>query len=55
MGRELRARTNMVTLVLISGSLVTKVNRFSSPAMLRKCFMYLTLQRTTSLWFFPKK
>jgi hypothetical protein len=40
----------MVMLVLISGSLVRKTNGLSSPTMLSKCSMYLTLQRRTDLW-----
>jgi hypothetical protein len=55
MGRELRARANMVVRVLISGSLVTKTNRLSSPTMLSKCSMYMTLQRRTGLWLCLEK
>jgi hypothetical protein len=35
--------------------LVTKTNRLSSPTMLSKCSMYLTLQRRTGLWLCLKK
>jgi hypothetical protein len=42
-------------LVLISRSLVTKTNRLSSPTMLSKRSMYLTLQRRTGLWLCLEK
>jgi hypothetical protein len=49
------SRTNMVMLVLISGFFVTKTNCMTSPTMLSKCSMYLTLQRRTSLWLCLEK
>jgi hypothetical protein len=45
----------MVMLVFSSGSLVIKTNRLSSPTMLSKCSMYLTLQRRTGMWFCLEK
>jgi hypothetical protein len=42
-------------LVLISGSLVKKMNSLPSPMMLSKCSMYLTLQKTIGLWSFLEK
>jgi hypothetical protein len=54
-GKRAMRRTNMVMLVLVSGSLVTKTNRLSSPTMLSKCSMYLTLQRRTGLCLCLKK
>jgi hypothetical protein len=45
----------MVKLVLIFGSLFTKMNRLSSLMMLSKCSMYLTLQRRTGLWLCLEK
>jgi hypothetical protein len=46
---------SMVLLVLISESLVTKMNRLTSQTMLSKCCMYLTLQRRTGMCFFLEK
>jgi hypothetical protein len=40
---------------LVSGSLVTKTNCLSSPTMLSKCSMYITLQRRASLWLCLEK
>jgi hypothetical protein len=54
-GKRVVSKDNMAMLVLISRSLVTKTNRLSSPMMLSKCSMYLTLQRTTGRWFCLKK
>jgi hypothetical protein len=54
-GKRAMSKDKYSYVSLVSGSLVTKTNCLSSPTMLSKCSMYITLQRRASLWLCLEK